>query len=65
MTQTQLSQYAASANLQPQLQSLNIYSRNKLARPAIQLSPSQIQQIERSVIRRPVAPITPPNQQIR
>jgi len=65
MTQSQLSQFAALPNLQPQLQSLNIYSRNKLTRPALQLPPSQIQQIERSVIRRPVAPITPPNQQIR
>lgn len=60
MTQSQLSQFAAPPPMQPQLQSLNIYSRNKLTSPAVRLQPSQIQQIERSVIRRPVAPITPP-----
>jgi hypothetical protein len=65
MSQTQLSQIAASTNLQPQLQSLNIYSRSKLTRPAVRLPPSQIQQIERSVIRRPAVPVTPPDQQIR
>lgn len=64
MSQTELTKFSARAELQPQAQSMNIYTQNKLTRPAVRLSPTQIQQIDRSMIRRPV-PITPPDQQIR
>lgn len=64
MSQVELTKFSARAEVQPQAQSLNIYTRNRLTSPAIQLSPTQIQQIDRSVIRRPL-PITLPDQQIR
>ncbi len=64
-SQAELTRFAASAGLQPQPQSLNVYTRNQLVGPAIRLSPSQIQQIDRSLLRRPGVPLSPSNQQIR
>lgn len=57
--QAELMKFAAPAALQPQPLSLNVYTRNQLASPAIRLSPSQLQQIESSRLRRPAVPLAP------
>jgi hypothetical protein len=50
----QLTQQAAPAALQPQMQSLNTYTVNKLVRPAVRLPPAEINRIDNSVLRRPI-----------
>jgi len=56
----QLTQQAAPKALQPQLHSLNVYTANKLVKPAVRLPQSEIKRIDSSVLPRAIVPITPP-----
>ena len=51
---TQLAQLAAPRAVQPRLQSLNVYTNNKLVRPAMRVPPEEIRRIDSSVLRRAV-----------
>jgi hypothetical protein len=53
-TASQLTQQAAPQTLQPQMQSLNTYTTNKLARPAVRLPPGEIRRIDNSMLLRQI-----------
>jgi hypothetical protein len=57
LSQAQLTQQAAPPALQPQMQSLNVYTAGRVLKPAVRLPPSEIQRIDSLVLRRAI--VTP------
>lgn len=53
-TSSQLTQQAAPLALQPQMHSLNIYTTNKLVKPAVRLPPADIRRIDNSMLLRQI-----------